>query len=58
LTRWWRIEIKDTYSFKETFENMPNWFYKEELPQKTRELIPDDDLVTLEFTETFYVLKK
>ena len=52
------IEIKDTYSYKDNFENMPNWFYKEELPKKTRELIPDDDLVELEFTESFYVLRK
>ena len=52
------IEIKDTYSYKDNFENMPNWFYKEELPEKTRELIPDDDLVELEFTESFYVLIK
>ena len=52
------IEIKDTYSYKDNFENMPNWFYKEELPEKTRELIPDDDLVELEFTESFYVLRK
>ena len=52
------IEIKDTYSFKEAFENMPNWFYKEQLPEKTWELIPDDDLVELEFSESFYVLRK
>lgn len=52
------IEIKDTYSYKDNFENMPNWFYKEELPEKTRELIPDDDLVELEFTESCYVLRK
>ena len=52
------IEIKDTYSYKDNFENMPNWFYKEELPKKTRELIPEDDLVELEFTESFYVLRK
>lgn len=52
------IEIKDTYSYKDNFENMPNWFYKEQLPERTRELIPDDDLVELEFTESFYVLRK
>jgi SAM-dependent methyltransferase len=52
------IEIKDTYSYKDNFENMPNWFYKEELPKKTRELIPEDDLVELEFTESLYVLRK
>lgn len=52
------IEIKDTYSYMDKFENMPNWFYKEELPEKTRELIPEDDLVELEFKESFYVLRK
>ena len=49
------IEIKDAYSYKDNFENR---FYKDELPEKTRELIPDDDLVELEFTESFYVLRK
>ena len=52
------IEVKDSYSFKEELENMPNWFYKDAFPEKTRELIPDDDIIELQFADSLYVLRK
>ena len=52
------IEVKDAYSFKDPLENMPGWFYLEEFPQKTREFIPEDDIIDLEFTDFLYVLRK
>lgn len=52
------IELKDTYSFKDELEHMPTWFNKEEMPAKSRELITEDDIIELQFTESLYVLRK
>jgi len=52
------IEVKETYSFTEALENMPRWFCKEEIPEKSREVIPNDDIVELQFTESLYILRK
>lgn len=52
------IEVKDTYSFEDDLENMPTWFYMEDMPEKTRELISADDIIDLEFTDFLYGLRK
>ena len=52
------IELKDTYSFKDDLEHMPTWFCKDTLPELTREINKEDDIIELKFTESLYVLRK
>lgn len=52
------IEVKRAHTVREDPKRMASWFSLDGEPELLEELLPEDDIIGLEFTDLLYVLRK